>query len=166
MASQGSPDDSLFEKSRVSLKVTKEGAEQFFQQHGVFYESNTEIGKLAATIAPSVALNNSRGLDRFKEIYMREPRLRFLQQYREDFAFVIGADDYYYCSTTKDAAAKDRISVYMLRPGTLLRFGKGGHALSFEPLDETVYKLCAIPYIQIESRCEEVRVIFESGGIC
>ena len=92
-------------------------------------------------------------------------RLQFLQQYREDFAFVLGSDDYYYCLTTAAATTKDRISVYMLRPGTSLRFADGGHNFSFQAVQETVYKLCAIPYVQIQNRCKEVRVILESGGM-
>ena len=73
MALHESTHNFLYEESQVSSQITENGAEKFFQEHGVFYESNSEIGRLAATINPRTALHRSSGLDEFKKIYMEYP---------------------------------------------------------------------------------------------
>lgn len=67
-----SEDTTLFEEDQISPTVTEDKVLQFFQEHGIFYESDKEIGILATTLGEK-GLDHHHGIDEFKRIYMRKP---------------------------------------------------------------------------------------------
>jgi hypothetical protein len=72
MASSDSPDTSVFEETQISPAITEDEVLQFFQDHGIFYESDAEIGRLAVTLGDE-GLGRRPDIARFKEVYMRKP---------------------------------------------------------------------------------------------
>ena len=54
-----------FEKSRISSIVTADDALTFFQEHGVFYKADAEIGGQAREL--------QRNKDKRKELLMKDP---------------------------------------------------------------------------------------------
>lgn len=79
----------------------------------------------------------------------------------------MGADGYYYASTTDEGASKNRIIVYMWQPGTSSEFAEKSHTCSFETVDTTPYRLCIIPYKQIRDKFKlrEIPFEFKDGGM-
>lgn len=71
MASSDSPDTLVFEESEISSAITEDEVLQFFQKHGIFYESDAEIGRLAGTLGKGLGYRPD--IARFKEVYMGKP---------------------------------------------------------------------------------------------
>ncbi|KAK0628875.1 hypothetical protein B0T17DRAFT_614728 [Bombardia bombarda] len=128
MASSDSPGTLVFEENQISAAITEDKVLQFFQEHGIFYESDAEIGRLA------------------------------------DYGYVVGEDGYYFASTTSEEEAKGRITVFMLRPKTVLEFATESHNVTFQSVPSP-YRLRIIPYPQIKGQFIEIQAKFEDGGM-
>ncbi len=50
MASSTSVSDALFDEDKISSSVSAVDSLRFFQEHGIFYQANAEIGKLVAEL--------------------------------------------------------------------------------------------------------------------
>jgi hypothetical protein len=72
MASSTPTADPLFEDNQVSSSVSADNAATFFQEHGLFYQADTEIGKVVAELDSQGLAWDPKGLKSFMPILLRD----------------------------------------------------------------------------------------------
>lgn len=62
---------SLFEETRISSAVTADSALKFYEEHGIFYQANPEIGRLRREIRGRT--QREKLFDAIKPIVLKDP---------------------------------------------------------------------------------------------
>ncbi|KAJ6436646.1 ATP-dependent DNA helicase PIF1 [Purpureocillium lavendulum] len=105
MAPEGTTVDPLFEESQVAPSVSAEEAPEFFEKHGFFYQTDSEIGRLVTRLDNDGVAGGPGSLTSFKEALLTNPRVRkILESYDEHPAlwFSLGCDPGHYFASTID----------------------------------------------------------------
>ncbi|KAK5805915.1 hypothetical protein VI817_000173 [Penicillium citrinum] len=153
---------SFLEEARISSTVTTEDAHKFFEEHGVFYAPDPEIGRLVATLG-SEAVHGKVRMERFP---IRDSRLRAIMgPFAESFCFTLGPDPKSFYASTITDNADHRIIVYMWGAGSHCEFSDGSHIgeLKGAPASNG---LVQVPYSWLKKRNLPDRTVkFEDGGM-
>ncbi|KAK4149898.1 hypothetical protein C8A00DRAFT_18482 [Chaetomidium leptoderma] len=170
MASSTPTADPLFEQNQVSSSVSAEDAAAFFQEHGFFYQADTEIGKVVAELDSQGLAWNPEGLKYFMPILLRDSRLRqilepFGNRYPSvNYSFGSNYPGHYFASTI-EPNQDHRILLYMWSAGSQLEFAVGSHRPPNKGV-KAANGMYEVPYKFLKNKnLNEIKVRMEGGGV-
>lgn len=185
MASLTPTADSLFEADQASSSVSADHAATFFQEHGFFYQADTEIGNLVAELDSQGLAWDPKGLKYFMPILLRDLvsmpsrvsctviyTTQGLRQILEPFgiypsvcyAFGSNYPGHYFASTI-EPNQDHRILLYMWSAGSQLEFVVGSHRPPHIGV-KGANGMYEVPYIFLKKKnLNEIEVRMEGGGV-
>lgn len=73
MTSEISAADPLFGENQVSSSVSADDSLKFFEEHGFFYQADSEIGRLVTTLDSKGLADGPDGLKSFNQALLQDP---------------------------------------------------------------------------------------------
>lgn len=189
MALPTSSPDALFEEDKVSSSVSAVDSLKFLQEHGIFYQANTEIGKLVAELDSQGLAWKSNVLSRYIPILLKDAvcqinrafyivaylsqRLREILKHFDtehpSLCFYLDSDNpkHYFASTIEENEAQDhRAVIYMWSAQSHLEFFVGSHRLPSKGV-KAANGLSEVPYpfLTVTKNLKETGARLEEGGV-
>lgn len=185
MASSTPTADHLFEDNQVSSSVSADDAATFFQEHGFFYQADTEIGKVVAELDSQGLAWNPEALKYFMPILLRDAvsvtsralcivvyttqRVRqILKPFgnRPSVCYSFGSNyPGHYFASTIEANQDHRILLYMWSTGSQLEFAVGSHRPPQIGV-KAANGMYEVPYKFLKKKnLNEIKVRMEGGGV-
>lgn len=186
MASSTPTADSPFEYNQVSSSVSADNAAAFFQEHGLFYQVDTEIGKVVAELDSQGLAWKPEGLKHFMPILLRDsvsitsrafyivtyPTQR-VRQILEPFGnqypsvcYSFGSNyPRHYFASTIEPNQDHRILLYMWSAGSELQFFVGSHKPPYIGV-KAANGMYEVPYkFLMNKKSNEIKVGMDGGGM-
>ncbi|KAH8751126.1 hypothetical protein F5883DRAFT_212196 [Diaporthe sp. PMI_573] len=168
-----SANDKLFEKDKVSSTVSAVDALSFFQNHGVFYHANAEIGELVDKLDKEGLAWKKETLSRYLPILNEDPRLKkILDHYDTEnpsLAFYLASDNpkHFYASSIADDEVEDhRAVLYMWGANTNIEVFVGSKILPSKGV-KAANGLWEVPYrfLKETKGLNESKAQLDDGGV-
>ncbi|KAJ5117685.1 hypothetical protein N7448_011317 [Penicillium atrosanguineum] len=142
---------SLLEETHISPTVTVEDAQRFFEQHGIFYAPDAEVGRLVATLG--------------SEAVHRKRLQTIIGPFADSFCFTLGPDPTKFYASTISKNPDHRVIVYMWGKGGHCEFSEGSHLGELKGVPAS-NGLVQVPYAWLKKRELPDRTVkFENGGM-
>ncbi|KAK6843391.1 hypothetical protein PG987_004251 [Apiospora arundinis] len=161
----------IFEKDKVSSKISADEAPKIFQKYGIFYQPDAALARIAKNLGASIG--DREGFDQLKNAIFHDQRLKSILEPYSNYllptCFPLGADrTYYYAfrttSQTPDPDPEDFVLLYVWHGKTEINLAVGSQTGLFHGV-RAANGLYLVPYPQIQGYYDEVHVAMEEGGV-
>jgi hypothetical protein len=162
-----------FKNDKISPEISAADSLRFFQEHGVFYQANSTVGKLVEELDSQDLAWRPEILNRYLPILMQDPHLRAILDHFDTqhpaICFYLNSDNpkHYFASTIEeDEAQNHRAVIYMWSTKLELEIFVDSHKLPSKGV-KAANGLCEVPYpfLTVTKGLKEHAVRWEEGGV-